>query len=146
LEDLPVDCAAFVRMSCCGKTIHGHCKDNFFGSSLSREQKSRCPHCQVKIPSSDEKHFEHTRGWADKGKAWAQAELGARYRLGHGVEQSYEKAMEYYTLAVQNGDPNAMHQLADCMNMEKVLQNQSKKVLNIMHKQRIKDMLVHNCM
>ena len=31
-----------------------------------------------------------------------------------------------------------------CMIMEKVLQNQSKKLLNFIHKQPIKDMLVHN--
>jgi len=58
------------------------------------------------------KHFEPARGWADKGKAWAQASLGTRYRFGSGVEQSYEKAMEYYTLAIQQGDPNAMFDLA----------------------------------
>ena len=131
-------------MTCCGKAIHKHCKDNFFGSSLSREQKGKCPHCQVKLVSTDEEHFERARGWADKGKAWAQAHLGNRYRLGQGVEQSYEKAIEYYTLAIQQGDPNAMFGLALCMIMDKVLQNQSKKLLNFIHKQPIKDMLVHN--
>ena len=141
-----MDANAFVRMTCCGKAMHLHCRDRFFGSSLSREQKGKCPHCQVKLVSSAEEHVERARGWADKGKTWAPANLGNKYGLGTVVKRSYEKAMEYYTLAVQNGDPNAMHQLADCMNMEKVLQNQSKKVLNIMHKQRIKDMLVHNCM
>ena len=93
--------------------MHLHCRDNFFGSSLSREQKSKCPHCQVKLVSTEEEGFERARGWADKSKAWAQSYLGSAYRLGQGVEQSYEKAMECYTLAVQNGDPNAMHQLAD---------------------------------
>ena len=34
------------------------------------------------------------------------------FSLGQGAEQSYEKAMEYYTLAIQNGDPNAMFDLA----------------------------------
>jgi TPR repeat protein len=98
-------------MSCCGKAIHKHCKDNFFGSSLSREQKSKCPHCQVKLVSIEES-VERARGWADKGKAWAQAMLGNRYRLGTGVEQSYEQAIEYYTLAIQQDDPNAMFGLA----------------------------------
>ena len=107
-----MDSAAFVRMTCCGKAIHLHCQDNFFGSSLSWEQKSKCPQCQVKLPTSAEESVELARGWADKGKAWAQAELGIRYRLGQGVEQSYEKAIEYHTLAIQNGDPNAMFGLA----------------------------------
>jgi TPR repeat protein len=111
LEDLPVDCAAFSRMSCCGKSIHRHCKDNFFGSSLSREQKSKCPHCQVKLPSTTEE-VELTRGWADKGKAWAQANVGNHYRFGAGVEQSYETAIEYYTKAIQQRESNAMFFLA----------------------------------
>jgi TPR repeat protein len=112
LEDLPVDNGAFSRMTCCGKAIHRHCKDNFFGSSLSQEQKSKCPHCQVKLVSTDEETFELTRGWADKGKAWAQEHLGNSYKHGTGVEQSCEKAMEYYTLAIQQNDPNAMFNVA----------------------------------
>jgi len=108
-----VDDRTFARMTCCGKTTHRHCKDNFFGSSLSQEQKGKCPHCQVKLPSTDEEHFDRARGWADKGKTWAQADLGDNYRTGQGVEQSYEKAIEYYTLAIQQDDPNAMAGLAD---------------------------------
>jgi TPR repeat protein len=112
LEDLQVDDSSFVRMTCCGKATHDHCKDNFFGSSLSPEQKGKCPHCQVKLLTTEEEDFERVRGWADKGKAWAQADLGNNYRFGVGVRQSYEQAIEYYTLAVKNGDPNAMYRLA----------------------------------
>jgi hypothetical protein len=99
-------------MTCCGKAIHKQCKDNFFGSSLGREQKGKCPHCQVKLPSTGEEEFELARGWADKGKAWAQTFAANKYHHGTGVEQSYERAIEYYTLALQNGDPNAMFGLA----------------------------------
>ena len=112
LEDLPVDAGLFTRLTCCGKAIHRHCKANFFGSSLSQEQKDKCPHCQVKLVSTEEEGFELARGWADKGKAWAQAELGARYSLGQGCKQSYETAIEYNTLAIQQSDPNAMYGLA----------------------------------
>jgi len=112
LEDLQVDYDTFSRMTCCGKAVHRHCKEDFFGSSLSREQKSKCPHCQVKLPTSAEGHFERARGWADKGKAWAQASLGHRYKRGKGIQQSYEKAIEYLTLAIQQDDPNAMSSLA----------------------------------
>ena len=41
----------------------------------------------------------------------------AKYNLGSGVGQSFEKAIEYLTLALQQGDPNAMFGLAtmyDC--------------------------------
>jgi hypothetical protein len=144
LEDLQVDNCTFSRMTCCGKAVHLHCKANFFGSSLSREQKGKCPHCQVKLVSTDEESFELTRGWADKGKAWARASLGHRYRLGQGVEQSYEKAIEYYTLALQDGDPNAMLVWRICMKVDKLLQHHSKKRLNFLHKQPIKNMLLHN--
>ena len=37
---------------------------------------------------------------------------GNHYRFGAGVEQSYETAIEYYTLAIKQDDPNAMFQLA----------------------------------
>ena len=107
-----MDSNAFARMACCGKAVHLHCKDDFFGSSLSQEQKSKCPHCQVKLPTTEEEGFELTRGWVDEGKAWAQALLGNKYLLGIGVEQSYEKAIEYYTLAIKQDDPNAMYGLA----------------------------------
>ena len=96
LEDLPVDDAVFVRMTCCGKAIHLHCKDNFFGSSLSQEQKDKCPHCQVKLVSTEKELYELALGWADKGKAWAQAYVGIKYFHGRGVQQSYEKAIEYW--------------------------------------------------
>jgi TPR repeat protein len=112
LEDLQVDASTFGRMTCCGKAMHDHCTERFFGSSLSQEQKSKCPQCQVKLVSTDEETFELTRGWADKGKAWAQAFVGNKYRHGQGIEQSNEKAIEYYTLAIQQSDPNAMFGLA----------------------------------
>jgi tetratricopeptide (TPR) repeat protein len=112
LEDLPVNAGSFARFTCCGKAIHKHCGDNFFGSNLSQEQKSKCPHCQVKLETTKEESFERVRGWADKGKAWAQATLGDLYRDRIGVKQSYEKAIEYYKKAIQQRDPNAMFGLA----------------------------------
>ena len=57
--------------------------------------------------------FEQVRGWADKGKAWAQSQLGSAFQFGVGVKQSYEKAFEYYTLAIQQSDASAMFGLAD---------------------------------
>jgi TPR repeat protein len=107
-----VDSSTFGRMTCCGKAMHKHCTDRFFGSSMSREQKSKCPQCQIELPTTVEETFELTRGWADKGKAWAQADLANAYKHGQGVEQSNEKAIEYCTLALQHDEPNAMYGLA----------------------------------
>ena len=112
LEDVQVDTSTSSRMTCCGKTTHNHCTDRFFASSLSREQKGKCAHCQVKLASTAEEQFELTRGWADKGKAWAQTNVGNMYVIGAGVEQSDQKAIEYLTMAVKKGDPNAMFSLA----------------------------------
>jgi len=112
LEDLPVDGYTLSRMTCCGKAAHNHCKYRVFGSSLSREQKGKCPHCQVALPTTNKEHFDRALGWADKGKAWAQAYVGIKYFHGRGVQQSYEKAIEYNTLAAQQGDPNALFGLA----------------------------------
>ena len=113
VKDLPVDAASFARMTCCGKAIHNHCKDTFFESSLSQEPNDKCPRCQVELFATDEELFGLARGWADKGKAWAQFLVGNKYRSGDGVKQSYEKAIEYYTLALHQGDPNAIYELAD---------------------------------
>jgi hypothetical protein len=112
LEDLQVDCIMFSRMACCGKAVHLHCRVDIFESGMSREQKDKCPHCQVKLASNEEEHSELTRGWADKGKAWAQASMGVKYKFGTGVEQSFEKAIEYLKKAIQQNDPNAMFDLA----------------------------------
>jgi TPR repeat protein len=79
---------------------------------LSQEQKDKCPQCQVKLASTDEEHFELIRDWAEKGKVWAQVSLGNAYRFGKGVQQSNEKAFEYFTTGVQQSDPNAMFGLA----------------------------------
>jgi TPR repeat protein len=98
---------------------------------MSREQKNKCPHCQVKLPSTAEESFELARGWADKGKAWAQAQLGNDYNLGSGVEQSYEKAIEYYTLAIQQNDPNAMMDLAGMYRREEGVTKSIEKAIEL---------------
>ena len=81
-----MDGSTFARMTCCGKAIHRHCSVRIFGSGMSREQKGKCPHCQVKLPTTEEEGFELARGWADKGKTWARSTLGDLYRFGSGVE------------------------------------------------------------
>ena len=106
LDKLQVDARTFVCAACCGKRVHTDCRAN--PSSMSQEQKSKCPHCQVKLPITHEEHFELVRRWADKGKAWAQASLGNAYRVGQGVGQSDEQAIRYLTLALQQNDSNAM--------------------------------------
>ena len=75
-------------------------------------QKSVCPQCRQKFPTSEEESVKQVRVWVDKGKAWAQTNLANKYKFGGGVPQSYEEAIEYYNMAIKQGDPNAMFQLA----------------------------------
>jgi TPR repeat protein len=123
MEDLQVDTASFSRMTCCGKAMHKYCSNGVLTSKMSYAQKSRCPECRQKVPTSLEEVVEQIRVWVDKGKAWAQTTLAGQYAFGSGVPQSYEKAIEYLNMAVQQGDPNGMFGLAECMLMGKELHN-----------------------
>ena len=48
---------------------------------------------------------------ASQGCANAQYNLGCMYREGHGVDQSYERAAEYYEAAARQGDAEAQNNL-----------------------------------
>ena len=76
---------------------------------MTNEQKSKCPHCQTKFAASDEETFKGALVWAEKGQAVAQFMLGVMFNNGRGIEQSYEKAVEYYTMAAEQG-----HAVAQC--------------------------------
>ena len=109
LEDLPKNEGLVYLASCCGKGYHVECVKNFFSSTMTNEQKSKCPHCQTKFSTSPEEEFKRTLVWAEKGKATAQCDLGNMFGDGQGVDQSYEKAVEYYTMAAEQG-----HAVAQC--------------------------------
>ena len=47
-ESLPKLALNFVRMTCCGKGLHYKCNDAIGLSSMSLEQKNRCPLCRQK--------------------------------------------------------------------------------------------------
>ena len=112
MEDLPVDCNTFNRLTCCGKGMHKHCSERVKKSKMSYALKSRCPECRQKVPTSPEEGVKQVHVWVEKGKAWAQTTLASKYAFGKGVPQSYEEAIEYYNMAVKQGDPNAMFDLA----------------------------------
>ena len=109
LEDLPKNEGMVQWASCCGKGYHVECVKNFFSSTMTNEQKSKCPHCQTKFSTSPEEEFKRSLVWAEKGKATFQRKLGTMFYTGQGVEQSYEKAVEYYTMAAEQG-----HAVAQC--------------------------------
>lgn len=51
---------------------------------------------------------------AEQGDDEAQRELGGCYFNGIGVEQSYERAVEWFSLAASQGNVVAQSNLADC--------------------------------
>jgi hypothetical protein len=112
MDELPVDCNAFVRLACCGQGMDKECWTKFRNSTMPRAQKSVCPQCRQKFPTSAEGTVKQIREWVDKGKVWAQTNLANKYHFGLGVPQSYEEAIRYLNMAVKQGDPNAMYSLA----------------------------------
>ena len=113
LEDLPKNEGIVQWASCCGKGYHVECLKNFFSSTMTNEQKSKCPHCQTKFSNSPVEEFKRTLVWAEKGKATAQFKLGTMFDNGQGVEQSYEKAVEYFTMAAEQGHPDGQFNLGN---------------------------------
>jgi hypothetical protein len=113
LEDLPKNEGIVQWASCCGKGYHVECVKNFFSSTMTNEQKSKCPHCQTKFSTSPEEEFKRTLVWAEKGKATFQCNLGTMFVNGEGVDQSYEKAVEYYTMAAEQGDAGGQYNLGN---------------------------------
>jgi len=112
IEPLQKDSYKFVRYTCCGKGIHKWCHEGILVSSLSREQKNSCPLCRTKNAGAGSKEStERLRRWVEKGKAWAQAMLGQRYRDGLGVDQSDQQARELYELAASQGYAGAQYNL-----------------------------------
>jgi len=107
LDDLPKDASKHVRASCCGKGMHNKCRDGVKASSMTEKQKNHCVMCRTKYPSSDKEEIKQLRPWVEKGKAWAQSMLGARYRDGDGVDQSYQQARELFVLSASQGDAEA---------------------------------------
>jgi len=104
IEELQKDAIKFYRFTCCGKGIHKWCYEGILVSSLSDAQKGSCPLCRTEYANAGSKEdIKRLRRWVEKGKAWAQCLLGERYERGVGVDQSYQRAVELYNLAVSQG-------------------------------------------
>ena len=112
IEPLQKDPTKFIRFACCGKGIHIWCHKGIQLSSLSHAQKNCCPLCRTKaVKKGSSKDIEQELRWVEKGKAWAQSMLAQRYEHGVGVDQSYPRARELYTLAASQGYATAQFNL-----------------------------------
>ena len=70
-----------------------------------------CPLCRKKRPS-EEVNIEQIQRWVEKGKAWAQYDLGSKHTHGGaGVDQSYQRARELFELAASQGQADAQFAL-----------------------------------
>jgi len=113
-ESLPKLDINLVRMTCCGKGLHKKCSGDIHASTMSDKLKNQCIMCRTARPKSAEEQTERVRRWAEKGKAWAQSMLGDRYKLGDGVDQSYQQAKELFELSASQGCVTAQYNLG-CM-------------------------------
>jgi len=110
-DSLPKFASEFIRASCCGKGMHKKCSEDVKASSMSAKQKNQCVMCRTKYPGSQREAVEQLRPWVEKGRAWAQSNLGQKYARGLGVEQSYQQARELYELAASQGNATAQYNL-----------------------------------
>jgi len=101
----------FSRAPCCGKGMHHKCRGGVLVSSMSLKQKRHCVMCRTKYPRSNKEEIEQLRPWVEKGKAWAQCNLGEKYYDGQGVDQSYQQARELYEMSADQGEANAQYNL-----------------------------------
>ncbi|XP_070574886.1 secretory immunoglobulin A-binding protein EsiB-like [Ptychodera flava] len=60
----------------------------------------------------DNLHFHVTHAYAHMGHAQAMHLVGQRYLNGKGVDQSNDKAMEWFRYAADKGHPHSSHNLA----------------------------------
>ena len=98
---------------CCGQSMCAKCAEKY--QLASRGKKITCPFCRSLYVNTenDPKAQSQLLMFAEKGKAWAQAGLGDRYRKGEYVEKNMKKAIYYFTLASEQGNPLAQQSLGD---------------------------------
>ncbi len=68
---------------------------------------------------------------AEHGDAEAQLRLGYCYEKGNGVEQNYEKAIEWYTKSAEQGNVSAMYYLGYCYQEGRGVEQNYKKSVEL---------------
>ena len=114
------------RIVCCGKFICPTCAVKMNDHQLDAMEKSRldpspqtlkymeqslaCPLCRTEVPSTAEGSFQLTLENANKGRAWAQYNLGYKYESGRGAPGgvNMKKARFWFEKAARQGNSWAM--------------------------------------
>ena len=110
-EPLPRDGALYVLETCCGAGQHLRCAAAAAASSkTSNKTKTnrKCPQCSaVRCKTNSKKTLKGIKKWAEKGHSWAQSLYAQRLQFGQGVPKSMDKAIDWYLLAAEQGEPGA---------------------------------------
>ena len=105
---LPLVPTKSIFMGCCSKMI---CKGCCY-ANMKREKaaglEQRCPFCRNPAPKSQDEIYKNVMERIEKKDPVAMTEMGKRNRR----EGDYEKALEYFTKAVDLGDVTAQFCLA----------------------------------
>ncbi|MBQ7159104.1 MAG: sel1 repeat family protein [Treponema sp.] len=84
------------------------------GDSANKDELHLDKFAKDKAPESTEPDIGKIRPLAEGGNANFQTVLGRAYAHGEGVEQSWEEAVRWYTLAAEQGDKRAQNNLGCC--------------------------------
>ena len=79
---------------------------------LTLEANKGDTEAQVKLEKIES--MEELKLAANSGMTWAQNNLGNCYYYGEGVEQDYQKAVEWYRKAAEQGNAEAQNNLGEC--------------------------------
>ena len=101
----------FDRLWCCGKGMHRECTLQVLETNLNKsggDNFGKCCLCRADVlePTDGPRLLARLRVWVDKGKAWAEHNMGKIYEDGYpsmGVERSLPDAKAMYERAIKKG-------------------------------------------
>ena len=120
------------RLFCCGGWICKQCgferiKDEEEG--LADKFRGKCPLCRESIPDANDhkKIITLTSNHANKGRAWAQANVGTWYLRGlHGFALDKQKGLQFIKQAADQRWPDALFEMAMEYRVETLERDESK--------------------
>ena len=112
---------ALIYFPCCGNGYCQNCdEDNYKDVSghlyIGNDPRpiSKCPMCRTKLTHTDAQQDIEVERLAQRGKAWAQHQLGRWHLRGlHGKQRNMNEALKWLQLASDQQFPAAMDKLAD---------------------------------
>ena len=117
------------RCSCCGTLVCKSCFEEMDKIAKDAGKNYSCPICRSIPPNDYKELFSLYSAKAKEGKSWAQEgknfivhfrdviriiniyilAVGNAYYYGQGIALNYKKALEFYSLAGEQGNSNALN-------------------------------------